>query len=169
MSVPYTCPECKRVFNWGDDADSAEVDREGERWVSCRKNAFWKLTFHLRNEHPSGGFECPRRAENAISWPGKDHWLVIDGHKACSYCGSMDPDELFTAIDAGAKITPTDKNYKIYVDLPKAHAKFYFQHLSHEQQHRLLDLSNTGKINMGEWDFYVTPFFIRRKQKPAAE
>jgi len=49
---PYICPQCKRVFNWGDDADSAAVDREGEKWVCCRTNAFWKLTIHQKNEHP---------------------------------------------------------------------------------------------------------------------
>lgn len=43
-------------------------------------------------------------------------WFVHDGYRACRYCGSMHPDELFAAIEAGAMVTGTDKNYKIYVE-----------------------------------------------------
>lgn len=52
-----------------------------------------------------------------MSCPGTS-WRMRDGYRACGYCGSMHPDDLFTAIDAGAMITGTDKNYKIYVDAP---------------------------------------------------
>jgi hypothetical protein len=45
-------------------------------------------------------------------------WRIRDGYRACGYCGSMHPDDLFKCIDAGAMITGTDKNYKIYVDAP---------------------------------------------------
>lgn len=45
-------------------------------------------------------------------------WRTRDGYRACNYCGSMHPDDLFVAIEAGAMITGTDKNYKIYVDAP---------------------------------------------------
>jgi hypothetical protein len=48
---PYTCQECGRLFYWGDDSDSADVDNQGPIWVSCRENAFWKLTIHMKNEH----------------------------------------------------------------------------------------------------------------------
>jgi hypothetical protein len=47
-----------------------------------------------------------------------DGWLIRDGYRACNYCGSMHPDDLFAAIDKGAMLTGTDKNYKIYVDAP---------------------------------------------------
>lgn len=50
--------------------------------------------------------------------PDMDFWNSRYGHKACSYCGSISPDELFAAIEAGAKLGPTDKSYKVYVDLP---------------------------------------------------
>jgi hypothetical protein len=52
-----------------------------------------------------------------MSCPGTD-WRTRDGFRACRYCGSMHPDDLFTAIEAGGMITGTDKNYKIYVDAP---------------------------------------------------
>jgi hypothetical protein len=180
MGDPHTCPECACVFNWGADADSADVDREGEQWISCRENAHWKLTFHMQRAHPDAGFYCGRRGESAASlrMPGKDFWNTPDGHKACSYCGSMSPDELFAAIESGAEIGPTDKNYKIYVSLPNLKAgqivetgsesgptlrdgKFYFQHLSVEQQQRFIDLLNAKKINIGvPGYFYARPFFI---------
>lgn len=51
----------------------------------------------------------------AVQREHKTHWRP-DG--TCSYCGSISPETLFSAIGAGAEITPTDKNYKIYVDLP---------------------------------------------------
>lgn len=50
---------------------------------------------------------------------GKDWWDRRDGHRACSYCGSLSPDELFAAIEAGCELGPTDKSYKVYVDLPE--------------------------------------------------
>lgn len=120
MSEPHSCPECKRVFQWGADADSVDVDRQGEQWISCRENAYWKLSFHMQEAHPDAGFLCGRRGESAASihMQGRDFWNSRDGHKACSYCGSLSPDELFAAIEAGHKIGPTDKSYKIYVDLP---------------------------------------------------
>lgn len=218
MSEPHICPECARVFNWGADADSAIVEKEGKNWHSCRENAHWKLTFHVKQEHPDSGFVCARRGESVTIRgrdDSKDFWSTRDGHRSCSYCGSISPDELFAAIEAGAEIGPTDKSYKVYVDLPHpesgqpcvvssanfkfavdaievteenigtlpldsyqranylghwvqiskrgpaAHAKFYFQHLSVEQQQRFIDLLNAKKINIGmPGYFYARPFFI---------
>lgn len=118
MSEPHKCPECARIFNWGKDDDSAIVENQGEQWLSCRENAHWKLTFHMRAEHPDAGFLCPQRGESAVSREERDWWNERDGHKACSYCGSLSPDEFFAAVEAGAEIGPTDKNYKAYVLLP---------------------------------------------------
>lgn len=219
MSEPLVCAECARVFRWGADADSADVDRQGEQWISCRENAFWKLSFHMADAHPDIGFICGRRGESAgaMHLAGKDFWNGRDGHKACSYCGSLSPDELFAAIEAGHKIGPTDKSYKIYVDLPNpvagqtvsygsesgpthrdgkrtrddltdaeiakgrydrplmgvagatVTAKFYFQHLSAEQQQRFIDLLNAKKINIGmPGHFYVRPFFIAPPERKVA-
>lgn len=118
MADNHTCPVCRKSFQWGLDDDSKIVEREGERWLSCRENAHWKLTFHVKQEHPDHGFYCPRRVEGAVFGAEiKDYWGVRDGRRACSYCGSMHPDDLFEAIDLGCQVTGTDKNYKIYVEV----------------------------------------------------
>jgi hypothetical protein len=119
---PHSCPECSRVFKWGHDADSSIVESQGESWLSCRENAHWKLSFHMQAEHPDAGFVCPRRAESFLATHGqrkqeRDWWGSRNGHKVCSYCGSMQPDEFFEAVEAGAEIGPTDKSYKVYVGL----------------------------------------------------
>ena len=58
----------------------------------------------------------------AIARQGRDYWGDCDGHKSCSYCGSLSPAELFAAIEAGHELGPTDKNYKVYVGLPNPKA-----------------------------------------------
>lgn len=74
---------------------------------------------------------CPRRNESPIAdeygdgSPTPDHWRTNSdenpgstgaGMRACSYCGSMHPDDLMKAIvDDGWELGPTDKNYKVYV------------------------------------------------------
>ena len=60
---------------------------------------------------------CPRREETPFNRtdPNEDRWQS-DG--TCNYCGSMNPDDFFKAIEAGAEIGPTDKNYKVYVSVP---------------------------------------------------
>jgi hypothetical protein len=122
MPDPHKCPECSRVFNWGLDADSASVEREGEQWLSCRENAYWKLNFHMLREHPDVGFKCPRRYEGSMFRDAEfnDYWHEREGSRACSYCGSAHPDELFACVETGYEVVPTDKNYKIYFDQPDA-------------------------------------------------
>lgn len=64
-------------------------------------------------------FRCPRRDEGWIGdrFPGPDVWRDREGIRACSYCGSTHPDDFFAALEAGNEITPTDKNYKAYIDV----------------------------------------------------
>ncbi len=46
--------------------------------------------------------------------------------------------------------------------------KFYFQHLSAEQQGRFIELLNAKKIRFqDDYSFYVLPFFCKRKQPEA--
>ncbi len=54
---------------------------------------------------------CPRRSYGSLT-PPPDKW---HDDETCSYCGSMSPDEFFRLVDAGAEVTPTDKNYKAYI------------------------------------------------------
>lgn len=49
-------------------------------------------------------------------------WENRDKGRACSYCGSMHPDDFFAAIAAGHEIVPTDKSYKVYVVVPNPQA-----------------------------------------------
>lgn len=226
MSEAAQCPECARKFAWGRDDDSAIVEAHGENWRSCAENAHWKLHFHMMGEHPDAGFRCARRGESPMRhMNGNDWWGNRDGHKACSYCGSLSPDEFFSAIEAGAEIGPTDKSYKVYVDLPHpevgkpcvlssanfeqkgegwvqitpenraelpldsyqranfkdghwvqvtkrgpaANAKFYFQHLSVEEQERFIALVNAKKIKFGVPGYlYTMPFFCRSAEKATA-
>lgn len=65
---------------------------------------------------------CPRQAE-ATMQTQLDHattWRLERGLRTCSYCGSMHPDEFMAAVEAGARVTPTDKNYKVYIDVPES-------------------------------------------------
>lgn len=48
----------------------------------------------------------------AVQREHQSHWTE-DG--TCSYCGSLSPEQLFAAIEAGCELGPTDKNYKVYV------------------------------------------------------
>ena len=84
-----------------------------------------------------------------------------DKDGTCSYCGSMNPEEFFAQIEAGAELGPTDKNYKVYVGEAGSHrGKFYFQHLSKEHQVRFIVLYNSGKMKIGPpGEFYVKPYF----------
>lgn len=209
------CPECDRLFLSGADDNSAIVDAQGENWKSCRENAHWKLRFHFNAEHADKGMRCPRRNESVRGMDeGVDWWekRTPGAGRQCSYCGSLHPDDLFAAIESGCKLGPTDKNYKLYVDLPEPnpdelrvssastgidcpgegwvpadpermkkdgwnseyrwmclsprgptiHGKFYFQHLSADEQQRFIDLYNAKKMNIGyPGHFYRLPFFMR--------
>jgi hypothetical protein len=135
---------------------------------------------------------CPRRVNESGPWemrPGMD-CIREDDH--CSFCGALNPDTFMQRLEAGdISLEVTDKNYKVYVknlrekggapfkirfkkaadtgtgevweDRTTDHTKFYFQHLSDEQRERFVQLYNERKINTGQMDFYVLPFFMVRK------
>lgn len=119
---------------------------------------------------------CPRRAElgdtSVFKLPEHDSWREeatrgatdeISTHRACSYCGSMHPDDLFEMIAKNVELGPTDKNYKVYVGHMN---KFYFQHLSEGQRSVFVTLMNLRQLNIGEpGHFYVLPFFCERNIK----
>lgn len=69
---------------------------------------------------------CPRRIESPATAarlsPKGDSWDDHGSHRTCSYCGSIHPDDLFHAIGVGGKLTPTDKDYKVYVEIPNPRA-----------------------------------------------
>ncbi|AVT76627.1 hypothetical protein RPPS3_25640 [Rhodopseudomonas palustris] len=161
---PYICPECSRAFAWGRDDDSPIAVAACDE--TCAENAFWKLTGHMEAEHPQVGHLCPRRSDGAPASFAKrrDWWLKRqDEQRSCSYCGSMHPDDLFAAINAGAELVPTDKDYKLYVRNGDARQEeFYFQHFTAEQQLRFIDLYNKKRLKLAfPGHFYRLPFFAQ--------
>jgi hypothetical protein len=100
---------------------------------------------------------CPRQTHEAVLPSQLEHKSRWREDGACSYCGSMHPEALFAAIEAGEFLTPTDKSYKVYVGGSK---KFYFQHLSHDEQLRFIQLYNSKQMQLAyPGYFYVMPFF----------
>ena len=60
--------------------------------------------------------KCPRRIEGAVFKfnDQEDEWRKSDN--TCNYCGSLNPDMVMARLEnKDVEITPTDKNYKIYV------------------------------------------------------
>ena len=131
---------------------------------------------------------CPRSGE-MFQHPdgGESEWRYIrdDDVLTCSYCGSIHPDEFMAQVRSGSPIGATDKSYKAYVEEMSSrepvrmdHApKFYYQHLSSEQQDEFVRLWNERVLMSRRFDFatdeYVTvpardywsgvlPFFMRR-------
>lgn len=213
------CPNCPATFRWGLASwKDSEADRRDA-------NAFLKLSAHIDEAHPEVKFFCPRGpAPGGPFKPPFDGSAFWTGDETCSYCGSLSADAFFRAVEAGAVISPTDKNYKVYVDLaephpdeptirmsqsggdgsrpdgddwikgdepaaiaiaereggynpeqwvkvtprgPKRFGKFYFPHLSEDEQNRFIDLLNAKKVSLAEpGHFYVLPYFIQRA--PAA-
>jgi hypothetical protein len=172
MSGPQACSCCPKVFTWGRDEDShLAVAAAGE---SCAENAYWKLKGHMAAEHPNEGHRCGRRGDLLARDDGsKDWWSTSRGLRTCSYCGSLHPDDLFAAIEAGTcrQISGTDKNYKIYVDMGAAggssHAKFYYQHFDEAQRDRFIALYNEKKLPLEpRFGLYVLPYFARQADAP---
>jgi len=69
-------------------------------------------------------FTCPRRIEDGMadenspftySGSNLDTWRKDN---TCSYCGSLDPETFLEAVELGNPVGATDKNYKMYIDLP---------------------------------------------------
>lgn len=120
---------------------------------------------------------CPRRMAEYGPWEktdGLDRWESRSGlvgqaevGLSCSFCGSLHPDRFMELVRDGWSVGPTDKAYKAYLQEPDAaegqggkSAKFYFLHLSSEQQAEFIDLHNSRRMTVGyPGHFYVLPFF----------
>jgi hypothetical protein len=96
-----------------------------------------------------------------------DRWQTRSGDVglSCSFCGSLHPDRFLELIHEGWVVGPTDKAYKAYLEAPEAdgsgkRAKFYFLHLSQEQQDQFVELYNSRQMQIGyPGHFYVPPYF----------
>jgi hypothetical protein len=111
---------------------------------------------------------CPRRMQEWGPWEkaeNLDHWRK---DKTCSFCGSLNPDIFLDLLAKGrVAVTPTDKNYKAYVEGLGVFRKFYFQHFDFEQQDKFLEIYNTDPRPFRMSDpgyFYVLPFFAHRRE-----
>lgn len=111
---------------------------------------------------------CPRRMQELGPWEYKedlDNWFKIGSeYTSCSFCGSMDPEDFLELMRSGAgTLGSTDKNYKVYINLPGEMHKFYFMHFDKEQKMKFIDLYNNRKINKVSIGYpgylYTTPFF----------
>jgi hypothetical protein len=123
---------------------------------------------------------CPRREEAPPGWvaqhPDHDWWEDRRGVRCCSWCGSVNPDDVMAHLRDGSwALGPTDKNYKAYVSVTdvdhdsgqpsegKHVGKFYFQHLSDEQRREFINRLNAKAFPIGmPGHFYVLPFFAQR-------
>lgn len=75
------------------------------------------------------------------------HWREND---TCSHCGGLRPSLALEAIRAGARVVPTDKNYKIYLEgVPgRDWAKCYLNHFSESQAVEFVLLEKEGKMKL---------------------
>lgn len=76
---------------------------------------------------------CPRRMNEWGPWErteGLDEYRdghgIIAGPRACTFCGSMSPEDFLERVKAGAEVGPTDKNYKLYLSWPRPDADTLF-------------------------------------------
>lgn len=115
---------------------------------------------------------CPRRMEGG-PWKleeNQDSWNSTGSGPSCSFCGSLHPDRFMELARGGWTVGPTDKTYKVYLSSPEGEgdrkeAKFYFQHLSVQQQDEFIDLVNSRSMKIGyPGHFYVLPFFCGRPE-----
>lgn len=102
----------------------------------------------------------------------QDTWTDRGGvAPSCSYCGSLHPDRFMELAREGWTVGPTDKTYKAYLSTPEGEgvhreAKFYFQHLSEQQQNEFIELVNDHTMKVGyPGHFYVLPFFCARPEQ----
>lgn len=120
----------------------------------------------LLAEAALGTMRCGRRDEGGppSDSPTPDRWHDRDGRLVCSYCGSARPEDFLARAAAGEPVTPTDKNYKVYIG---KNYKVYFQHFDTAQRDELVRLVNAGELVFEHPGFfYVTPFFMTRVEPP---
>lgn len=101
---------------------------------------------------------CPRRGELPGTFKFNDHDDEWRSDGTCSFCGSLNPENVLASIKAGVAVIPTDKSYKMYLD---GYKKAYFQHFSKEQQIEFIGLYNAKTMKLGEPGyFYQRPYFM---------
>jgi len=134
---------------------------------------------------------CPRRMTDFGPWEREenlDRWRSGTSFakyandptfRNCSFCGSIDPEQFLDFVAQGWVVVPTDKDYKAYLGRPvdphpllegsevtidfEEVGKFYFQHLTAEQQGRFVELLNSDQMRLAyPGHFYRKPYFITK-------
>lgn len=107
---------------------------------------------------PDPNVGTPRVVGSASRRPSGDGWIEVTAENRDSL-----PVNHYHQNGSFVLIQPTSA---------RRQAKFYFQHLSREQQQRFIDLLNEKKVNIGyPGHFYSRPFFIappKPRQEDAA-
>jgi hypothetical protein len=67
-------------------------------------------------------FICPRQRDEAVLPVQREHMAHVREDGTCSYCGSMTEERFFACVEAGNKLGPTDKSYKVYVEVANPEA-----------------------------------------------
>lgn len=124
--------------------------------ATAGENAFLRCRTHVWMRHSDKLFRCGQY--HVGSTETKNDFWRYDGK--CSYCGSITQEVFFAEVEANAVLTPTDKNYKVYVGDNK---EFKFTHLDDAGKTRFIEMYNADKFNMPHGKFYVQPFFARPK------
>lgn len=77
----------------------------------------------------------------------------------CSYCGGLNPKTALFLIEfENAKVTPTDKSYKVYIN----DRKVYFEDFTDEEKNKFIQLYNEKKMTLAyPGHFYVMPYFAQ--------
>ena len=84
---------------------------------------------------------CPRMAEVGHG-PGSNFNLPTDSKwrddHTCSWCGGLNPKEVFRLLGKGARIITTNKKYKMYLEHPDLGSigKIYFQHFNLKERNK---------------------------------
>lgn len=65
---------------------------------------------------------CPRQEQEAVLEVQRQHRTHVRHDGTCSYCGSLTEEVFMAAVMSGCQMTPTDKNYKVYIEIPNPRA-----------------------------------------------
>jgi hypothetical protein len=180
--IHVPCPACGETITIPASATPGGKQPDGSLTVNVGLD-HEPIREHADQHRAEERHTCPRRAETGHDKPDSpfvgsgtnlDTWRTDPAGPYCSYCGSLQPDRFMELVRAGWTVGPTDKSYKAYLSEDEAsqrQAKFYFQHLSAEQQDEFIELHNAKRIKFAyPGGFYVTPFFAqRRTPEPGAE
>lgn len=110
---------------------------------------------------------CPeRKLHSEIPINNIDKWenRIEKKYLYCSFCGSIDPKSLFNELEKKSILTPTDKDYKIYLETKSGKEKFYLWHLEDEDIYKIINLLEKNKVHLNyPYYFYKTPYILLNK------